>query len=524
MTQCGVSTGLKATFRELRLILGDQLNERHPWFETIDNEVLYVIIEARSETDYVVHHIQKVVAFFSAMRQFAALLEVKGHAVKYISIDDHENKGSITANLAWVIEKYKIQAFAYQEPDEYRLDYSLAVFTKEISQVQVSKVSSHHFLSERDEVKSLFSGKKTYRLETFYRHMRVKHAVLMEHEKPLGGEWNYDEHNRESGKSVKSIPQRWRPETEVSDIFKAIEQQGIKTIGRLKGTILYWPTTRKQAIKALDHFINDMLDGFGRFQDALVLDGPLMYHSLISFALNVKLISPLEVIQAAENACHKNPSESLLFQVEGFIRQILGWREYMRGVYWAEMPGYAQLNKLNHSRKLPEWFWTGNTKMTCLSQAINQSLDLAYAHHIQRLMVTGNFALLAGCDPAEVDAWYLGIYIDAIEWVEITNTRGMSQYADGGILSTKPYVTSANYINNMSNYCKGCYYDPKKRHGDKACPFNSLYYNFYIQHEERFAKNPRINRVYPTIRKMDPEELTWTLQQAEAYLAEIDKL
>jgi deoxyribodipyrimidine photolyase-related protein len=249
-----------------------------------------------------------------------------------------------------------------------------------------------------------------------------------------------------------------------------------------------------------------------------------LYHARLSFGLNSKLIDPLEVIREVEDRWRADPKGVPLAAVEGFIRQILGWREYMRGVYWAKMPEYASLNYFGHSRKLPSWFWTGETKMQCLSQAVNQSLDYAYAHHIQRLMVTGNFALLAGIDPDEVDAWYLGVYIDAIEWVEITNTRGMSQYADGGLVGTKPYVSSANYIDKMSDYCQGCHYDKKKKVGDKACPFNSLYWNFYERHRDKLEDNPRIGFVYPTLNKMKGETRAEILEQAQKYLKNLETL
>ena len=278
-----------------------------------------------------------------------------------------------------------------------------------------------------------------------------------------------------------------------------------------------------ESLELLDFFVAYCLPLFGTFQDAMTLDVWSVYHSRLSFALNVKLISPQEVIEKVIDAYRKNKAVALN-QVEGFVRQILGWREYMRGVYWRQMPDYASLNYFSHENKLPNWYWTGETKMKCLSHSIQQSLQFSYAHHIQRLMVTGNFALLAGIHPDEVDQWYLGMYIDAIEWVEITNTRGMSQFADGGIVGTKPYVSSANYIDKMGTYCTKCHYNSKEKLGEKACPFNSLYWNFYAKNESLLRSNPRIGMAYVTLDKMQPEAKTEMLQQAEKYLSNLNEL
>jgi deoxyribodipyrimidine photolyase-related protein len=274
----------------------------------------------------------------------------------------------------------------------------------------------------------------------------------------------------------------------------------------------------------LDFFVEHCLALFGTFQDAMAPNEWSLYHSRLSFSMNIKMLSPKEVIDKAIEAYQKFPDKIQYNQLEGFVRQIIGWREYMRGIYWEKMPAYAQVNYFEHHEKLPDWYWTGKTKMNCLKNAIQQSLQFAYAHHIQRLMITGNFALLAGVHPNEVDAWYLGIYIDALEWVEITNTRGMSQFADGGIVGSKPYVSSATYINKMSSYCTGCYYNKAKKTGDKACPFNSLYWNFYDKHESKLAKNPRIGMMYNVWRRMQPNDKTELLTQAEYYLTHINEL
>jgi deoxyribodipyrimidine photolyase-related protein len=376
----------------------------------------------------------------------------------------------------------------------------------------------------------MFKGKKSYLMETFYRKMRQKHGVLLNQQgEPEGGQWNYDAANRKKYDGKTKIPPlsvSGTAETSalLQEIALLLQENEVDTLGQYPTENFPWPLHREAALQLLAHFCAYLLPFFGTFQDAMQAGEPFLFHSRLSFALNAKLLSPQEVVDAAIAAWKESPERIGLAQVEGFVRQIIGWREYMRGIYWAKMPQYATLNFFGHRRALPQFYWTGRTQMRCMSQAIGQSLQWAYAHHIQRLMITGNFALLAGISPDEVDEWYLGIYIDAIEWVEITNTRGMSQFADGGIVGTKPYVSSANYIHKMSDYCKGCYYNKDKRHGDRACPFNSLYWHFYHRHRALLASNPRIGMAYVTLNKMPAEELDSTLRQAEEYLQKLDEL
>jgi len=506
----------------LRLILGDQLNYQHSWFATPQPNTTYILMEMRQETDYVRHHAQKVLGFFAAMRQLAQHLQEQGHQVLYLALDDPHNTQRLTQNLQQAILAHNIERFEYQEPDEYRLDQQLQAFCQEIS-IETHCASTEHFLTARQDLNDFFKGKKMYLLESYYRHMRKRYNILMANAKdPLTGQWNYDKDNRHSPDAQMDIPAPKAFEHDLSNIQQSIEQAGVQTLGNPAAEAYPWPINRQESLEVLAYFVQTLLPQFGRYQDAMHTQETFLYHSRLSFALNTKMLSPLEVVKRVEAAYHENPEQATIAQVEGFIRQILGWREYMRGIYWAKMPEYATLNALDHQRKLPNWYWTGQTKMNCLKHAIGQSLDHAYAHHIQRLMVTGNFALLAGIDPAQVDEWYLGIYIDAIEWVEITNTRGMSQFADDGIVGTKPYVSSANYINKMSNYCKGCYYSHSKKTGPKACPFNSLYWHFYERHREKFEKNPRIGMMYRTLARMKNKEEI--LQQAEQYLDQIEDL
>jgi len=502
--------------KTLRLILGDQLNHQHSWLSTVNDEITYTMMEVRSETDYVRHHIQKVAAFFLAMRAFADHLEKQGHQVIYLKLGDPEHQHTFAANLDRLIDKHGFERFAYQLPDEYRLDEMLKDYAGSLA-IPSEAVDTEHFYTNREALRTFFKGKKTYILESFYRNLRRQEGVLMEDGEPATGRWNYDAENRNKLKGEVHIPHPPVPDHDASEVIATLEAEGVATIGRMAGNRLAWPVTRKEGLVLLEFFCERLLPHFGEYQDAMIKEHAFLFHSRLSFAMNVKLLSPAEVVNAVEECWMQDPERYAIAQVEGFIRQVLGWREYMRGVYWAKMPGYASLNALNQQASLPEWFWTGKTKMSCLAHAIDQSLDHAYAHHIQRLMVTGNFALLLGVHPDEVDAWYLGIYIDALEWVEITNTRGMSQFADGGIVGTKPYVSSANYIHKMSNYCKGCYYDRKVRAGEKACPFNSLYWDFYDRNREQLAKNPRIGMAYRTWDKMDGEKRSALLEQAEYY-------
>jgi len=353
--------------------------------------------------------------------------------------------------------------------------------------------------------------------------MRRKYDLMMNGDQPLTGKWNYDKENR------KKLPKDHTPieplvfEKDISGIHQRIVDAGVKTIGNIDVKNFIWATSREESLQVLDFFIEKCLPLFGTYQDAMTPHYWSLYHSRISFSMNVKMLSPLEVVKAAIAHWEKNQDEITIAQIEGFVRQIIGWREYMRGVYWAKMPEFAKLNYLEHNNKLPSYFWTGKTKMHCIRHSVQQSLDYAYAHHIQRLMVTGNFALLAGISPDELDDWYLGIYIDAIEWVEITNTRGMSQFADGGIVGTKPYVSTANYVDKMSHYCKTCFYNKKEKTGERACPFNSLYWNFLDDKREKLQGNHRMGMMYSLLNKMSSEERSKIKEKANHIIENIDE-
>ncbi|WP_426115392.1 cryptochrome/photolyase family protein [Massilia sp. PWRC2] len=508
----------------LRLVLGDQLNACHSWFNTADADVLLVFMEVRQETDYVLHHAQKLIAIFAAMRALAASLRQAGHRVAYFTIDAADNCHSLTANLDLLRARCGARVIEYQEPDEWRVDAQLAAWCASLPAPVVGRmVSSEHFYTGRLDAARLFEGRAKWLMEHFYRHMRSTHQVLLDDAgKPQGGQWNFDADNRQKWPGLPAAPRDIRPLHDHTALWASIQGAGVASFGEPQADHFRWPRERAEALTQLAAFIDEALPHFGQFQDAMSSRAWRLFHSLLSFALNVKMLSPHEVVTRVEAAWRAGSVP--LAAAEGFIRQILGWREYVRGVYWAKMPHYAEHNVFEHRRELPRWFWDGNTRMRCMAHAIGQSLEHAHAHHIHRLMVIGNFALLAGLAPNAVHQWYLGVYIDAFEWVELPNTLGMSQYADNGMLATKPYVSGAAYIDRMSDYCKGCHYDKKDRNGERACPFNALYWDFFARNEARLGSNPRIGMVYPQLRKMAPEARVALAAKADSLRAQLDDL
>lgn len=512
----------KKSFKTLRLILGDQLNLNHSWYDSVDDSVLYFMAEMRQETDYVRHHIQKVVAFFDSMRNLSSDLIQQGHELIYFKLDDTENKQSLEENLDHLISKYNIQNFEYQLPDEYRLDLQLQQYSKSQS-IECSTIDTEHFLTDRVFLNDFFAGKKQYVMEYFYRAMRKKYNIMMDDiGEPEGGQWNFDKSNRKKWNTKDAIPPIYNAQKDVNELVALLKKQEVSTIGNIDSDNFHWPTSYKECKAILNYFCENLLVHFGDYQDAMHTEQRFLFHSRLSFAMNSKMLHPLEVVNTVVAYWKKHQSDIDISQVEGFVRQIIGWREYMRGIYWMQMPDYAEMNTLNNTNPLPDFYWTAKTKMNCLQKSIQQSLEESYAHHIQRLMITGNFALLAQIHPDYVDEWYLGIYIDAIEWVEITNTRGMSQWADGGIVATKPYVSSGSYINKMSNYCKDCHYNVKHKTESDACPFNSLYWNFLDDKREYFQKNNRMSMMMRLLDKMDSEKLVAMKQRAHDIIANPD--
>ncbi|KZY59958.1 deoxyribodipyrimidine photolyase [Oleiphilus sp. HI0078] len=522
------------SYKTLRLILGDQLNADHSWFKTKDPSVLYVIAELHQEQTYVKHHVQKTCAFFKSMQNFSEALIKAGHHVRHLTLDDTAEYKTLNELLISIATTHHCSVIQYQRPDEYRLLQQLNELSAKTKQtLEITCFDTEHFILPFEDIPKYFNQGKHVRMENFYRAMRKRFNILMENDKPIGDQWNFDADNRNTFKKddLAAIPQPLIFANEVSDILQRLKRHQIKVMGKQEPNLL-WPCSRAQSKKILQHFCTTCLPNFGRFQDAMTQNSDhawSLYHSRLSFSINTKMLHPLDVIQAAINAFEKsqqNPSiaQINLAQVEGFIRQILGWREYVRGMYWINMPEISSLNALTATRPLPKWFWDGNTKMNCLNKAITQSLNYAYAHHIQRLMITGNFALLTGLNPDDVDAWYLGIYIDAIEWVELPNTRGMALSADGGLIATKPYAASGNYINKMSDHCKSCHYSVKEKTGSKACPFNSLYWHFLDTHKKTFKKNPRMAFPYKTWHRIDEPQQSEILQHAQKLLDNLDTL
>ena len=509
--------------KTLRLLLGDQLNSEHSWFDEVNPDVIYIMAEMRQETDYVKHHIQKVVAFFLSMRNFSEELTKQGHQVIYYKISDTKNPHNLEQLVLDLVENNKIEQFEYQFPDEYRLDEQLKAICEKLS-ISSNAVDSEHFYTSRNELADFFTGKKQLLMENFYRMMRKKHDILMVGDQPIDGKWNFDHDNRNKYKNEVPIPFPLEFHQNVTEIIQEIENQKVVTFGSIDVENFSWPTSRKQCLALVDYFCEHLLIHFGTYEDALYSGHKFLFHSRLSYAMNSKMISPKEVIDTVVSHYYQNQEKISIAQVEGFVRQIIGWREYIRGIYWKEMPNYSKMNVLENYNKLPDFYWTGKTKMKCMQHSISQSLSEAYAHHIQRLMVIGNFSLLAQMHPDEVDAWYLGVYIDAIEWVEMPNTRGMSQYADGGILATKPYVSSGSYINKMSDYCGSCHYNVKDKLGEKACPFNSLYWHFLDEKKQHFEKNQRMSMMLALLRKMKPEELAATKEKAISILENINNL
>jgi deoxyribodipyrimidine photolyase-related protein len=508
--------------KKLRLILGDQLNSQHSWLLEKDQNTTYCLFEMRQETDYVTHHIQKVVGYFTAMRNFANELKKAKHSVVYFEINDKKNTQSLVENLALLIKEYNIEKFEYLSPDEYRLDQQLKGFSKDL-RIDSEVFSSEHFYTEREDLTTFFKGKKQFLMENFYRDMRKKHQILMVDKQPEGGKWNFDASNRKKWKGDTLIPQEISFDTNVEDVLSDIEKAGIKTIGKINPKYFEYPISRKQSLEQLTYFCEHLLVHFGDYQDAMHTDKIYLYHSRISFAMNSKIISPREVVNTVLETYRAQENKIDISQVEGFIRQILGWREYMRGMYWMLMPDYKKENFLENKNKLPDFFWTGKTKMNCLKNAVNNSLENGYAHHIQRLMITGNFALLTQIHPDEIDAWYLGIYVDAIEWVQLPNTRGMSQFADGGKIATKPYVSSGSYISKMGNYCDACVYKKAKKFEDDACPFNTLYWNFLDEKQEKLSSNFRMKMMYSVLNKMSSEDRSKIKEKANHIIENLDE-
>jgi len=500
--------------RNLVVVLGDQLDRQSSALVDLDPDQDRVwMAEVSEESTQVWSHKARTALFLSAMRHFRDGLKEEGIKVHYRQLDDKGNRGSLAAELRAAIHKYQPERLIMVEPGDWRVQESMRTVAKEEG-LELEEREDRHFLSSSDDFRKHAKGRKSLRMEFFYREMRRRHGILMDGDQPEGGDWNYDKENRgdfgKKGPGQVPMPPRFAPDPITREVMDLVERRFPDHPGDLRH--FNWPVTPQEAEVALDAFLRDRLPDFGKYQDAMWTEEPFLYHSLLSAAMNLKLLDPRRVIRKAEE--EYRAGRAPLAAVEGFIRQILGWREYVRGIYWLYMPDYLERNALQARNQLPPFYWTGETEMNCLQSAIGQTLEHGYAHHIQRLMVTGLYTLLFGVDPKQVHEWYLAVYVDAIEWVELPNTLGMSQFGDGGVMASKPYVASGKYIQRMSNYCEECPYDPAKRTGDKACPFTTLYWDFLIRHRERLSSNPRMSMQLKNVARLDREEIKEIQQSA----------
>ncbi|MCW5641980.1 MAG: cryptochrome/photolyase family protein [Rhodoferax sp.] len=492
-----------AELRTLVIVLGDQLDHGAAAFDGFDAAMDAVwMAEVAEESTHVTSSKMRSVLFLSAMRHFAAETRAAGRSLHYTRLDDAGNRGSLARELQAAIERLRPARLVLTEPGEWRVLQPLQAVA-DAAAVPLEVREDRHFHVSRRAFAGYARNRKTLRMEYFYREQRRRHRVLMDGDAPAGGQWNFDADNRKAfgsaGPGLVPARSRFAPDAITREVMATVQQRFTNHPGTVDG--FAWPVTRQQALQALDAFIAERLPLFGRYQDAMWPGQPWLYHAHLSAALNLKLLDPREVVARAEAAYRAG--DAPLAAVEGFVRQILGWREYVRGIYWSQMPGYRDLNALGGDQDLPAWYWNGDTDMACLHDAITQTVQQGYAHHIQRLMVTGLYAMLLGVEPAQVHAWYLGMYVDAVEWVELPNTLGMSQYADGGLMASKPYAATGNYMARMGPHCKGCRYDPAQRTGDTACPFTTLYWDFLLRHETLLAGNPRMALQVKNLARLD---------------------
>ncbi|MET4129896.1 cryptochrome/photolyase family protein [Roseovarius sp. MBR-6] len=500
----------------LVLVLGDQLSLDLPALRAADKAFdVVVMAEVRDEGSYVPHHPKKIALILSAMRHFAQELRANGWKVAYTRLDDPEATPSIVGELMRRAGEFGASEVIATQPGEWRLIAAL-----DEAPLTVTQLPDDRFICALDEFDRWAGGRKELRMEYFYREMRRKTGLMMEGDKPAGGKWNYDHDNRKPARAdmLRATPMRFEPDAMTRDVLDLVEARFGGHFGDLRP--FWFAVTSDEARRAFDHFATHLLSDFGDYQDAMVSGDRFVHHSVISMYLNLGLLDPLDICARVEAAW--KAGRVPINAAEGYIRQVIGWREYVRGIYFREGPDYTRRNVLGHTRALPALFWGGETRMNCVAQAVDQTKEEAYAHHIQRLMVTGNFALLAGVDPAEVHAWYLAVYADAFEWVEAPNVIGMSQFADGGIIASKPYVSSGNYISKMSDYCGTCAYSVKTRTGPDACPFNLLYWDFLIRHRDRFGQNPRMGPVYRTWDRMAADHRESVLRDAAHLLTRLE--
>lgn len=506
-------------FRNLIVVLGDQLTPDLSSIAAGDPAQDRILMaELHDEATYVRHHKKKIAFIFSAMRHFAQELRTSGWTVDYVTLDAPENKGSFCAQVANAVGHHQPERIIVTTPGEWRVLHNIEKWQTQCS-VPVDILPDHRFLSTPAAFQAWAAGRKQLRMEYFYRDMRRQTGLLMDGDQPLGGKWNFDSDNRKPAAADLFMPRprTYKPDSITQDVLTLVQARFGHHFGDLEP--FWFAVTRADAEAAFTAFVDHALANFGDFQDAMLAGEPFLYHAVIAHYINCGLLDPLRVCKQVEAAylAERVP----LNAAEGFIRQIIGWREYVRGIYWLKMPGYERQNFFDHHRPLPEFYWTAETEMACVKAAVTQTRQQAYAHHIQRLMVTGNFALLAGIDPHALHEWYLSVYSDAYEWVELPNTIGMSQFADGGLLASKPYAASGAYINRMSNYCGSCTYDVAQRTGAQSCPFNSLYWSFIARNRDRIGNNPRMAQMVRTYDRFSADEQQRISDSASTFLASL---
>lgn len=506
--------------RNLILVLGDQLTPTLSSLVAGDPAHDRVLMaEVHDEATYVRHHKKKIAFLFSAMRHFAEELRTLGWTVDYVTLDHPDNQGSFTGQVAKEIETLKPERVIVTDAGEWRVSQMFAGWQAQFG-VPVDILADTRFIATTPEFLAWADGRKQLRMEYFYRDMRRKTGLLMDGDKPVGDQWNYDAENRKPAGAdlFMPTPKAYEHDAITRDVLALVEARFDNHFGDL---LPFWyAVTRKDAEAAFTAFVKNALPNFGDYQDAMLSGEPFLYHAVVGQYLNCGLLDPLAICQEVEAAYRAGKVP--LNAAEGYIRQVIGWREYVRGIYWLKMPGYETENFFNHKRPLPDFYWTGQTDMACVKAAVTQTKEQAYAHHIQRLMVTGNFAMLAGVNPHELHQWYLSVYADAYEWVELPNTVGMSQFADGGVLASKPYAASGAYINRMSNYCGSCHFDVKLRTGPKACPFNALYWDFLSRHRDKLSSNPRIGQMIRTYDKFADDERGRIKDSAAEFLGSLN--
>ena len=504
--------------RVLVPVLGDQLSLNLSALRAAGRaDSVVLMAEVMDEATYVPHHKKKIALVFAAMRHFAEALRQAGWTVDYVDIDADGNSGSLTGEVSRALARHGCSRITVTEAGEWRLRHEFGRWEDRFG-VPVDVLEDDRFIASHDRFMAWADGRKQLRMEYFYREMRRETGLLMTPSgDPEGGRWNFDAENRKPAAPDLFMPRppRFEPDGITRTVLDLVERRFPDHFGTLYP--FWFAVTADQAEAALDTFIETALPRFGDYQDAMLRGEPFLYHSLLSTALNIGLLDPLQVCRRVEAAYRAGHAP--LNAAEGFIRQIIGWREFIRGIYWHAGPDYVTRNALAASRPLPAFYWSAETDMACIRAAVTQTRDEAYAHHIQRLMVTGTFALLAGIDPRHVHEWYLAVYADAFEWVELPNTLGMSQFADGGLVASKPYAASGAYIDRMSDYCEGCTYKVNVKHGDGACPLNYLYWDFIARNEDALRGNPRMGPVYRTWDRMKDETKRAHRASAARFLA-----